>query len=127
MIIIENKQKGSSGFRHTDRDEPLLVVTENYFRVSPAAQNKMSLKADDKVLFGVEEEAILICVLPQMSNRKGFKASFLKNSSGVLTISAKSVSHYITDKGLYYVTDEVVNHKGMDWHEIKPYINDRMP
>jgi hypothetical protein len=120
MKIIENNNNGRGCFTGLDTSKPYIFLAETYIRISREAQRIMSLKQGDRVVFGIEGDSLMISVLPEMSNRKGFSVGKAGQTVNVLSVTAKQLTKNMMQKGYYIATNDIVSDGGMDWHEFIP-------
>jgi hypothetical protein len=120
MKIIENNNNGRGCFTGLDSSKPYIYLAETYIRISNKAQILMSVKEGDRVVFGIEGDSLMISVLPEMSNRKGFSVGKAGQTVNVLSVTAKQLTKNMMQKGLYVATNDIVSESGMDWYEFTP-------
>jgi hypothetical protein len=116
MKIIENTKGFTGKFDRFSNDDPVLELNNKTIWLSKAAQKLLGVNAGDKVLFAVDNSNIFISVLPNTTEKKGFKVMEITGTKNLM-VSSVVVSRSLDKKGFYRFYDELTNIEGFDWFE----------
>ena len=120
LDIFENTRQRSK--------KPLLHIGTVVAYYNIHLIDKLKLTSDSRILFSVDRDTSqwYLCVLPELSNMKGFKLSRVKGGNNLFLVSS-GMKRYI-ENGLeegYYFIGEPEFDGNLDWFElIKAEINE---
>ncbi len=109
-VIYENKYP----------NKKLISISKTFFNIHPKTIDFLKLSKERQVLLAFDEEDIYFCVIPELSNARGYKLMINTNNSKNLVFNSKNIRRLKSNiVGIYEIIDnDYITKNDIDWYKL---------
>lgn len=119
-FIIFAPQKDWIIYENRYPDKKLISVSKTMFNIHSKTIEFLKLSKDRQVLLAFDEKDIYFCVIPELSNIKGYNLTKVTNSNKNLSINCRQIRKTVDNiEGIYEIIDnDYITKNDIDWYKL---------